>query len=95
VLFRSIEEADRAIPLLEKLGPDVLMVTADHSTPTALKAHSWHPVPVVLSAKTVRRDAVDRFDEVACIQGGLGLRPSTHLMPLALGHAGRLAKFGA
>jgi 2,3-bisphosphoglycerate-independent phosphoglycerate mutase len=38
---------------------------------------------------------VDRFDEVACIQGGLGLRPSTHLMPLALGHAGRLAKFGA
>ena len=92
---KAIEEADRAIPLLEKLGPDVLMVTADHSTPTALKAHSWHPVPVVLSAKTVRRDAVDRFDEVACVLGGLGLRPSTHLMPLALGHAGRLAKFGA
>jgi 2,3-bisphosphoglycerate-independent phosphoglycerate mutase len=52
-------------------------------------------VPVLLWARTVRRDTVDRFDEVACTAGGLGLRPSTHLMPLALGHAGRLAKFGA
>jgi 2,3-bisphosphoglycerate-independent phosphoglycerate mutase len=92
---KAIEEADRALPALEKLAPDVLMVTADHSTPSALKAHSWHPVPVLLWARTVRRDTVDRFDEVACIAGGLGQRPSTHLMPLALAHAGRLAKFGA
>jgi len=92
---RYIEEADAALPALDALGPDVLTVTADHSTPSAMKAHSWHPVPVLLSAKTARRDAVTQFNEVACIGGGLGLRPSTHLMPLALGHAGRLAKFGA
>ena len=92
---KASEEADRALPRVEKLGPDVLMVTADHSTPTAMKSHSWHPVPVLLWARTVRRDNVDRFDEVACIAGGLGQRPSTHLMPLALAHAGRLAKFGA
>ena len=90
-----IEEADGAIPALEKLGPAVLIVTADHSTPTAMKAHSWHPVPVLLSAKTARRDGVREFNEIACLGGGLGLRPSTHLMPLALAHAGRLAKFGA
>jgi 2,3-bisphosphoglycerate-independent phosphoglycerate mutase len=90
-----IEEADAALPAVEALGPDVLVVTADHSTPSALKAHSWHPVPALLWSKTVRRDAVERFDEVACIGGGLGLRPSTHLMPLALAHAERLAKFGA
>jgi len=90
-----IEEADAALPELEKLGPDVLVVTADHSTPAVMKGHSWHPVPVLLSAKTACRDAVDRFDEVACIGGWIGLRPSTHLMPLALGHAGRLAKYGA
>jgi 2,3-bisphosphoglycerate-independent phosphoglycerate mutase len=90
-----IEEADAAIPLIEDLRPDVLVITADHSTPSALKAHSWHPVPVLLAARTVRRDAVDRFDEVACAAGGLGLRPSKHLMPLMLAHAGRLAKFGA
>jgi 2,3-bisphosphoglycerate-independent phosphoglycerate mutase len=92
---KYIEEADAALPALEELGPDALTVTADHSTPSAMGSHSWHPVPVFLAAKTVRRDAVDRFDEVACIGGGLGLRPSTHLMPLLLAHAGRLAKFGA
>ena len=90
-----IEEADTALPALEALGPAVLTVTADHSTPSAMKAHSFHPVPVLLSAATARRDAVTEFNEVACAAGGLGLRPSTHLMPLALGHAGRLAKFGA
>jgi len=90
-----IEEADAALPALQDLGPEVLIVTADHSTPSAMKAHSFHPVPVLLLAKTARRDAVTEFNEVACAAGGLGLRPSTHLMPLALGHAGRLAKFGA
>ena len=90
-----IEEADAALPALENIGPDVLTVTADHSTPSAMKVHSWHPVPVLLSARTARRDAVAEFNEIACIQGGLGLRPSIHLMPLALAHAGRLAKFGA
>jgi 2,3-bisphosphoglycerate-independent phosphoglycerate mutase len=90
-----IEEADAALAALEKLGPSVLIVTADHSTPSAMKSHSWHPVPVLLWAKTARRDGVTTFNEVACQRGGLGLRPSTHLMPLALAHAGRLAKFGA
>ena len=90
-----IEEADAALPGLVALGPDVLTVTADHSTPSAMKAHSFHPVPVLLSSPLARRDTVCEFNEVACAAGGLGLRPSTHLMPLALGHAGRLAKFGA
>ena len=92
---RAIEQADAAIPDLLRLRPDVLLITADHSTPSAMKAHSWHPVPVLLWAKTARRDGVETFDEVACLRGGLGQRPSTHLMPLALAHAGRLAKFGA
>jgi 2,3-bisphosphoglycerate-independent phosphoglycerate mutase len=90
-----IEQADAAIPALEKLSPDVLIVTADHSTPAAMKAHSWHPVPLLLWAKTARRDGLTKFCEVQCRLGNLGLRPSRHLMPLALAHAGRLAKFGA
>ena len=92
---RYIEEADSGIPALERLGPAVLIVTADHSTPSAMKSHSWHPVPVLLWAKTARRDGLREFNEIACLRGGLGMRPSTHLMPLALAHAGRLAKFGA
>ena len=90
-----IEEADAALPALLDLEPGALTVTADHSTPSAMKAHSFHPVPVLVSAALARRDGVTEFNEVACAAGGLGLRPSTHLMPLLLGHAGRLAKFGA
>jgi 2,3-bisphosphoglycerate-independent phosphoglycerate mutase len=90
-----IEDADSAIPEIMKLAPDVLIITADHSTPCAMKGHSWHPVPALLWAKTARRDGAKKFCEKSCLQGNLGLRPSTHLMPLALAHAGRLAKFGA
>jgi 2,3-bisphosphoglycerate-independent phosphoglycerate mutase len=71
------------------------VVTADHSTPAALAAHSWHPVPLLLAAKTCRPDRVEQFGERACIQGGLGRMPMVYLMGQALAHAGRLKKFGA
>ncbi|MBM4018158.1 MAG: phosphoglycerate mutase, partial [Planctomycetes bacterium] len=92
---RCIEEADAAIPAIEALAPDVLIITADHSTPSAMKGHSWHPVPTLLWSKTARREGALKFCEDTCRRGYLGLRPSVHLMPLALAHAGRLAKFGA
>jgi 2,3-bisphosphoglycerate-independent phosphoglycerate mutase len=92
---RSIEAVDRLLPHLLELEPDVLVVTADHSTPAAMARHSWHPVPTLLHARTARVDDVTTFDEVACMRGALGLRPGVHLMGLALAHAGRLAKYGA
>ncbi len=90
-----IEEIDRRIPRLEGLVPDVILVTGDHSTPAALRSHSWHPVPFLLWSPTCRRDDVKQFGERWCQQGGGGLCRSEDLMPLALAHAGRLAKFGA
>lgn len=90
-----IEEIDRLIPQVTALKPDVLVVTADHSTPAIMGRHSWHPVPVMLAAATAKIDPVTSFDEYACIQGSLGTRPGTHLMGLALANAGRLQKFGA
>jgi 2,3-bisphosphoglycerate-independent phosphoglycerate mutase len=91
-----IEGVDAHIPTLLDLEPDVLIVTGDHSTPARLKAHSWHPAPVLLWSAYCRPDDVDRFSERACVSGGLGPRiPSLDLMPLALANAGRLAKFGA
>lgn len=90
-----IEEVDSYIPRIEALDPDVVLVTGDHSTPAALRSHSWHPVPVLLRAKTARRDGVERFGESDCLQGGLGICRSEDLMPLALAHAGRLSKYGA
>ncbi len=91
-----IEEADEHLPRLLELEPDVVLVTGDHSTPSSMKQHSWHPVPVLLEADTCRADPVSEFGEMACLQGGLGRRlPAKRLMPLALAHAGRLTKFGA
>ncbi len=90
-----LEAVDALVPRLTALAPDVLVVTGDHSTPSALRAHSWHPVPVILHSRYARVDDVNRFDEYACARGSLGLRPGVHLMGLALAHAGRLAKYGA
>jgi 2,3-bisphosphoglycerate-independent phosphoglycerate mutase len=91
-----IEEVDREIPRLTKLNPDVVIVTGDHSTPSLMKIHSWHPVPVLLWSKHCRADKVECFGERTCITGGLGPSfPAVDLMPLALANAMRLEKFGA
>jgi 2,3-bisphosphoglycerate-independent phosphoglycerate mutase len=91
-----IEETDKEIPKLLALKPDVLIVTGDHSTPSTMKAHSWHPVPVLLSSPLCRPDNVQEFTERACLTGGLGNRlPAKELMLLALAHAQRLDKYGA
>jgi 2,3-bisphosphoglycerate-independent phosphoglycerate mutase len=92
---RVIEEVDRELPRLLALSPDVLVVTCDHSTPAALKAHSWHPVPVLLSAKWCRPDGAAKFSERECRFGGIGRIRSAELMPLMMAHAERLTKFGA
>ncbi|MGF1450903.1 MAG: phosphoglycerate mutase, partial [Opitutales bacterium] len=94
---KLIEAVDTHIPTLRALHPDVFLVTGDHSTPATLKAHSWHPVPTLLHAPRAQRpDGVTTFGEKACLAGSLGPRfPAPELMPLALGYAGRLRKFGA
>jgi len=93
---KVIEEVDQALPILLDLDPDVLMVTGDHSTPSALKSHSWHPVPFLLWApKTHRPDLEKEFGERVCARGGLGTFPAVETISLALAHAGRLEKFGA
>jgi 2,3-bisphosphoglycerate-independent phosphoglycerate mutase len=91
-----IEEADNLLPRLLDLEPDVVVVTGDHSTPSYLKYHSWHPVPVLIWSKQCRPDRVEQFGDRDCIGGGLGPRfPSQDLIPLALANALRLDKFGA
>jgi 2,3-bisphosphoglycerate-independent phosphoglycerate mutase len=92
---RVIEEIDKALPVLLDLKPDVIVVTGDHSTPALLKGHSWHPVPILLYSKWCRPDRVGGFSESACISGSLGRFPATEVMPLAMAHARKLAKFGA
>lgn len=89
------EDVDAAIPRIKALNPSVLIVTGDHSTPSMMRSHSWHPVPVLLSGGNCRTDACDSFGESQCLRGGLGQFEAKYLMSLALAHAGRLEKFGA
>ncbi len=91
-----ISEIDAQIPRIMELNPDVIMVTGDHSTPAVLKAHSWHPVPVLIWSRYCRPDPVEKFGERYCLMGGLGPSiPSYQLMPLMQANAQRLKKFGA
>ena len=92
---KRIEEFDAAVPRITALEPDVLIVTGDHSTPSMLASHSWHPVPTLLAAKNCRTDACQRFGEAECLRGGFGQLEAKHLMTLALANAGRLGKYGA
>ena len=91
----AIAAVDPLIARIEVLNPDVLIVTGDHSTPSLLKAHSWHPVPLLMKTKYARPAGVKEFGERACSSGELGIFPTVHLMSLALANAGRLTKFGA
>lgn len=91
-----IEHVDEVVvPAIMDLGPDVLIVTGDHSTPAALKSHSWHPVPTLLWSRFCSWDGMEEFGERACGRGSLGVFPASDEMQLALGYALRLNKYGA
>lgn len=92
---KRIEELDAAMPAIEALKPDVLIVTGDHSTPSYLKSHSWHPVPTLLVSDCCRPDGNTTFGESTSIRGGLGHFEAKYLMALALSNAGRMGKYGA
>lgn len=90
-----IEEFDKLLPEILQLKPEVLIITGDHSTPSLMKSHSWHPVPVLLKSPYVLGGICRAFSERECLKGELGIFPAINLMPLALANAGRLKKFGA
>jgi 2,3-bisphosphoglycerate-independent phosphoglycerate mutase len=91
----AIEEVDALLPRLLALGPDVVAVTGDHSTPAPMAAHSFHPVPLMVASPVAFVDETTSFDEHQAIRGHLGTFPSRDLMGLLLAHAGKLEKFGA
>jgi len=90
-----IEELDSEVPRLFALAPAVIVVTGDHSTPSLMKSHSWHPLPTILWSGRCRRDSQKTFGESSCIKGGMGRFNAQALVPLALANAGKLLKFGA
>ena len=91
----AIEEVDAIVDDLVALEPDVLVVTGDHSSPTQLSGHSWHPVPVLMWGPRVGRDAVTTFAERTAPGGLLGRMPTKDLMTVMLAAGGKLEKWGA
>src|ERR1044071_6297111 len=92
---QAIEDLDRALPILLGRKPDVLAITGDHSTPCAIKGHSWHPVPVLLNSAYSGSDKLDRFTETGANMVSLGVFESKFLMRLMQANAKMFDKFGA
>jgi 2,3-bisphosphoglycerate-independent phosphoglycerate mutase len=93
--IKAIEDFDAALPILLRKKPDVLVITGDHSTPVALKGHSWHPQPVLLHSAVSGSDKLDRFTETGANSGSLGVFESKFLIRLMQANAKMFDKFGA
>jgi 2,3-bisphosphoglycerate-independent phosphoglycerate mutase len=92
---KAIEDFDAALPILLRRKPDVLAITGDHSTPCAMRSHSWHPQPVLLHSACSGSDKLDRFTETGANMGSLGVFEARFLIRLMQANAKMFDKFGA
>ena len=72
-------------------NPDILLViTADHSTPSSGPLiHSGESVPLIFFGQGVRQDTVQQFDEISAALGALGHVRGKEIMYLILNHLDR------
>jgi len=91
----AIEELDAALPVLLQKKPEVLAITGDHSTPCAMKGHSWHPQPVLLHSAYSGSDKLERFTETGANVGSLGVFDAKFLIRLMQANGKMFDKFGA
>jgi 2,3-bisphosphoglycerate-independent phosphoglycerate mutase len=94
---KTIEEFDRLLPDILKLNPQTLVITGDHSTPSTMKSHSWHPNPFLIQSPHIRMNPGNpkTFCETTCASGMLGRFHSIDILPLSMGHALKFKKYGA
>jgi len=67
------------------LRQTVVAVTADHSTPCALRAHSDDPVPLIVAGGTVESDGTEAFGERYCRGGSLGIMEGKDVLRRIIG----------
>jgi|TARA_B110000263_G_C15264958_1_gene490645 2,3-bisphosphoglycerate-independent phosphoglycerate mutase len=90
---KALEDLDSYLQQITDMNPDVLVVCGDHSTPSYMGSHSWHPVPCLVKSKYSQpSDGV--FTEMSCRNSELGSIKAQELMLNVLAHAGKLNKFG-
>jgi len=92
---KAIEDFDAALPILLRKKPDVIAITGDHSTPCAVKGHSWHPQPVLVHSALSGSDKLERFTETGSNMGSLGVFKAKYLLRLMQANARMFDKFGA
>jgi len=86
---------DELLRVIEEKNDLLVVVTADHSTPSMSPLiHSGEPVPVVVIGPNVRRDRVEAFDEISAAEGCLGLIRGRELMCMILNYSDRAVLFG-
>jgi len=91
-LDRGLNELGQVV---EKEKDLLVVVTADHSTPSmSPMIHSGEPVPVVMVGPSVRRDDVKQFSEIQAARGCLGLLRGAELMLMILNFSNRGNLFG-
>jgi len=93
--MNAVQDFDAALPILLNKKPDVLVITGDHSTPVAVKGHSWHPQPVLLHSAFSGSDKLERFTETGANLGSLGVFEAKYLIRLMQANARMFDKFGA
>ena len=90
-----IERIDKeVIPIIRKTGASII-ITGDHSTPVSRKAHSGHELPIIIWSKEERYDKVKKFDELNCMNGGLGHINGCDIMPMILNILKKAEKYGS
>lgn len=78
---KMLEFLDKGIfSFIKDLKDTLIVVTADHSTPCKLKAHSADPVPLLIYGKG--KDKVEKFSEKACMKGSIGKIYGKNLLKL-------------
>lgn len=91
-LDRGLKEL---VQFVEKEKDLLVVVTADHSTPSiSPMIHSGEPVPMVMAGPSVRRDDVTRFSEIHAARGCLGMLRGAELMYMVLNFSDRGNLYG-
>ena len=86
--MKNIEEIDKRFfgTLLDNVDTKKVsvMVSADHSTPCIIKAHSDDPVPILVSGESIKKDQTVRVTEEEAKKGSMGLLEGSQVVKTCL-----------
>ena len=86
--MKNIEEIDKRFfgTLLGNIDTKKVsvMISADHSTPCIIKAHSDDPVPILVSGESIKKDQTVRVTEEEAKKGSLGFLEGSQVVKTCL-----------